>query len=484
MAELYLPEHQLFIDGVWRDAIDGRTADIVSPIDGTVMGKVAMAGAADTNLAVDVASRAFPAWAALPHEERARCLTQIANHLEARADELARRTAVNNGKPLAQGLMDVEDAVACYRYYARLITETSARPVDGMPDGFGAYKDRLPLGPVALIVPWNFPLTTAAWKVAPALAVGCTIVLKVSEVTPFAELALGTAALEAGVPPGAVNILVGGPSSGERLTRHPGITKISFTGSNAVGTKVMLAAAERAIPVTLELGGKSPIIVFDDVDLDQAAQTVADGIFFNSGQVCSATSRLIVHEAIAESFYQRLAHVAAQKVLGDPLDISTDLGPLTSTAQFAKVKDYLTIAETEGLTCLAGGKTVDRPGFFIEPTIYADVPNTSRLWREEIFGPVLVTARFADEAEALHLAHDTTFGLAAVVLSRDNERAERFGRSLRAGNVWINAPVMVVPQGNWGGFGASGFGRELGEAGLEGFTGIRQIIAPLGMDRR
>jgi betaine-aldehyde dehydrogenase len=476
MIETLIAEDRLFINGSWREAADGRREEIISPVTERPLGSVAFAGVKDVDLAVEAAVRAFSPWAAVPASERGRYLLAIADHLASRADELARRTARNNGKPLEQGLMDVDDAVACYRYYAALVGELDAVPVADLPKGWRAVKDRLPLGPVALIVPWNFPLTTAAWKVAPALAAGCTVVLKASEVTPFAELALGGAASAVGLPPGVLNILVGGPECGEHLTRHPGIAKISFTGSNAVGAKVMAAAATRAVPITLELGGKSPIVIFEDVDLDEAARTVADGIFFNSGQVCSATSRLIVQESIADAIHERLSAIAHGRVIGDPLDPDTQLGPLTSAAQFAKVRTYLKTAEDEGLECIAGGNVVEGVGYFVQPTIYKDVPASSRLWREEIFGPVLVTARFRTEEEALALANDTDFGLGAVVLSPDGKRAARFGRNLRAGNVWINSPQVVFPQGSWGGFGASGFGRELGKAGLEGFTGIRQII--------
>ncbi|WP_204570019.1 aldehyde dehydrogenase family protein [Arsenicitalea aurantiaca] len=470
-------EDRLFIDGRFIEAANQDRLAILSPIDGQVIGEVAFAGPQDVESAVEAAERAFVSWSSLSFKARAGFLDAIADHLDQRRNDLARLTARNNGKPLAQALMDVDDAVACYRYYASLAGLPGEEDVPGLEGGLVAHKDRLPLGPVALIVPWNFPLTTAAWKVAPALVAGCTVVLKVSEVTPFAELSLGSAAIAAGLPPGVLNILVGGPEAGERLVRDLRIAKISFTGSNRVGSSVMAAAAERAVPVTLELGGKSPIIVFDDVDPDWAAQIVAEGIFTNCGQVCSANSRLIVQEGIADALEERLVELARTMTIGDPLDPATTLGPLTSSAQYEKVIGFFDAARAEGLACLAGGDALGRPGYYVAPTIYGNVPVTSRLWREEIFGPVLVTRRFRTEAEGVALAADTPFGLGAVVLSGDIERAERVGRALRAGNVWVNTGQMVFPQGNWGGFGASGFGRELGLAAIEGFTGIRQIIS-------
>lgn len=472
-----IAEDRLFIDGAWAAAQDGRWGEVVSPVTGAVFGRVAYAGAADVDLAARAAARAFPGWAATSPELRAAALRAIADHLDARAPALARVTALNNGKPLAQGLSDVADATACYRYYADLILKAPPpRAVAGLPADWRATKDRIPLGPVALITPWNFPLTTAAWKVAPALAVGCTVVLKVSEVAPFAELALGAAALAAGLPPGVLNILTGGADCGAALTRHPAITAISFTGSNAVGRLVMAAAAERSVPVTLELGGKSPVIVLPDVDPEWAAGIVAEGIFTNSGQICSAGSRLIAHIDIAEALLDRLVALADGMAMGDPLDPATAIGPVTSAAQRDKIAAYLAIAQEEGLRRATARSPAEGPGFFVPPTIYRDVPPTSRLWREEIFGPVLVTATFVDEDDAVTLANDTAFGLGATVLCADTDRAALIAAGLRAGNVWVNSGQMVFPEGSWGGFGASGFGRELGPEALCEFTGLRQTV--------
>jgi betaine-aldehyde dehydrogenase len=471
-------ERQLFIGNHWRDSSDGGVISIVQPASGTTMGTVASATRDDVDMAVSAAHRAFADWSQSASETRAHALDAIADHLEGRRAELVERTARNNGKPIAEAEADLDDAVACYRYYGRLAADgLPTVPVEA-PAGCSVRKERLPLGVAALIVPWNFPLTTAAWKVAPALAAGCTVVLKASEVTPFAELALGSAALAAKLPEGVVNIVVGGPECGAHLTQHALVGKISFTGSNTVGERVMRAAAERAVPVTLELGGKSPIIVCADVDLDWAADIVAGSIFTNCGQVCSATSRLVVEADIAEALHSRLVARAEALVMGDPLDRSTTLGPLTSAAQLAKVEQYFAIAAEERLRRLTGGTRVSGPGQFVTPTIYADVPPTSRLWREEIFGPVLVTARFSFTAEALALAQDTSFGLGATVLCGDGERAARMAAALRAGNVWVNTGQVVFPGGSWGGFGASGFGRELGLAGLEAFTSVRQTLAP------
>lgn len=478
-----IAEDRLFIDGRWYDpAADTCGGEVVSPLTGEVIATIPWAGTHEVDLAARAAARAFPGWAAQSAAKRGTCLDLIADHIEARAAELGRRTALINGKPIAQAVADAADAVACYRYYARLCRDEAENDVrlSGLPCGWNACKQRIPLGPVALIVPWNFPLTTTAWKVAPALAAGCTVVLKVSEVAPFAELALGSAAQAAGLPDGVLNILVGGPDCGAALTRHPEIRMISFTGSNAVGGRVMAAAAERAVPVTLELGGKSPVLVFPDVDPDQAAGIVADGIFTNSGQICSAGSRLVVHTDIAGALLERLARIADGMVMGDPSDPATQIGPLTSAAQYRKVLGYLATAGAEGLDRITRREPCDGQGFFVPPTIFQDVPATSALWREEIFGPVLVSARFSSEEEGIALANDTAFGLGATVLCADPARAARVASGLRAGNVWINGPQMVFPQGSWGGFGASGFGRELGPEALHEFTGLRQIVIAPG----
>jgi betaine-aldehyde dehydrogenase len=468
--------HQLYINGTWADATGGLTGSVLEPATGEIIAEIGYASPVDVDRAVKAAAKAFRAWSRTGASERGRFLIAIGEGLARRKDVLAQMTARNNGKPLAEALADIDDAVACYAYYGALAAEQDTNePVSGVPDGLHVGKVREPLGVAALIVPWNFPLTTSAWKVAPALAAGCTVVLKPSEITPFAELALGLAVGEAGLPDGVVNIIVGGADCGAALVAHPMVDKISFTGSNTVGRLVMRAAAERFVPVTLELGGKSPIIVFDDYDLDRAADLIIGGIFTNCGQVCSATSRLLVDQKIAPALREKLKQRARSIVLGDPMDPSTTMGPLTSRTQLGKVTAAFDRAREEGLTLVTGGATRRGAGNFVWPTIYWDVPAESALWREEIFGPVLCAHTFSTEEEALTLANDTMFGLGAAVLSRDVVRARRLASAIKAGNVWINGPQYVFPQGSWGGFKASGFGRELGLAGLHGFTSIKQI---------
>lgn len=349
-----------------------------------------------------------------------------------------------------------------------------------------AYRAKLTLEPVGvagLIVPWNFPLVTTSWKVAPALAAGCTVVLKPSEVTPIVELELGAIAHEAGLPPGVLNIVTGtGPGVGAPMTAHRDVAKISFTGSNAVGARVMQAAASGPKAIGLELGGKSPILVFADADLDQAAQLVVGGIFYNAGQMCSATSRLLVEKSVAPALLERVVGMAQDLTMGDPLDPATRMGPLTTRAQFDKVNGYIERGIREGQRLLIGGgrpRDIKR-GWFVAPTIFTDVPPESALWREEIFGPVLCTRTFASEAEAIGLANNSDFGLVATIASRDAIRAERVADALEAGHVWINAPQTIFVETSWGGFKGSGIGRELGPWGLDAYLEVKHKTTRLG----
>ncbi|MDX1713070.1 MAG: aldehyde dehydrogenase family protein [Halomonas venusta] len=476
--------NQQFINNQWVASAGTRMLDVMNPYREARIAQVTAGDAADVDAAVKAAQQAQPAWQVLGGAARAKYLDSFADALEARREALITLSATNNGKPLAEAGIDLDDAIACYRYYAKQARALDARQgelVRVAMEGVEARTYHDPVGVVGLIAPWNFPLVTSAWKLAPALAAGCTAVLKPSEVTPLPELALAEIALEIGLPAGVLNLLNGdGEGIGAPLTNHPGVDKISFTGSNRVGETVMQTAAVRTASVSLELGGKSPILVMEDADPAQAADWVMAGIYFNAGQICSATSRLLVHENVAEALYTALAERMDALTLGDPLAEGTDLGPLTSAKQRDAVQRYLDLAEQEGLTVVRDitHRTLPTQGYFLAPTLYRDVPLESRLWQEEIFGPVLCARSVTSEAEAIKLANDSAYGLAATVISGDPERAKRISRQLKAGSIWYNSEQLVLPETAWGGFKRSGIGRELGPWGLSAYLEVKHVIGP------
>lgn len=454
---------------------------LVNPATGEPLAEAPLASLDDVDQALSAANMVDASWRKTPPAERGAILDRIADGLVARRDALIELSVWNNGKIRAEAAIDLDDAIASYRHYAEAARHLETQETLGQADAdHQLYRCREPVGVSALIVPWNFPMVTTAWKLAPALAAGCPVVLKPSEITLLPELVLGDIATEAGLPAGVLNIVPGGAAAGQAMVDDPRVRKVSFTGSNAIGTQVMQKAATRLQKISLELGGKSPIVVFEDVDLDWAVEQVIGGIFFNAGQMCSATSRLIIAESIAEDFYARLKTAAEALRIGPGDDATSDMGPLVSKTQCARVSEYLTIAEQERLHCLTGGRAFAGEGFFVTPTVYTDVPATSRLWREEIFGPVLVTARFADEADAIRLANDTHYGLAATVLSRDTARGWRVMSEIEAGAQWLNDYQLVVPAGGWGGYKQSGIGRELGAEGLHAYQETKYIVVPNG----
>ncbi|WNL41867.1 aldehyde dehydrogenase family protein [Halomonas sp. PAMB 3264] len=475
---------QQFINNQWVLSEGTRKLEVVNPYREEVIARVTAGAAQDVDAAVQAARQAQPAWQALGGAVRADYLDGFADALTARREALIELSATNNGKPLMEAGIDLDDAIACYRYYAgqaRALDARQGERVEVEMEGVEARAYLDPAGVVALITPWNFPLVTSAWKLAPALAAGCTVVLKPSEVVPLPEQALAEIALDIGLPAGVLNLLNGdGDGIGAPLASHPGVDKISFTGSNRVGEAVMKAASARTAGVSLELGGKSPILVMEDADPSQAADWVMAGIYFNAGQICSATSRLLVHEDVAEALFEALATRMDALTLGDPLDEGTDLGPLTSARQRNAVNGYLDIAEQEGLTAVRDHThyTLPEQGYFAAPTLYRDVPVESRLWREEIFGPVLCARSVRDEAEAVALANDSDFGLAATVISGDVDRARRIGQQLKAGSIWYNTEQLVLPETAWGGFKRSGIGRELGPWGLSAYLEVKHVVGP------
>jgi betaine-aldehyde dehydrogenase len=476
---------KLFINGDWVAATTPATLNVINPATEEIMARVAAGSPADVDRAVRAARQALPGWSKTRAAERARYLRAIARDIESRADTLAALSSRNNGKPLFEARIDIEDAIACWDYYAGLAEQLDGRQNADVPLAMPGYRasTRLePAGVVGLIVPWNFPFVTTAWKVAPALAAGCTAVLKPSEITPLVELQLGDIAQRVGLPPGVLNILCGsGDQVGSPLTTHPGIDKISFTGSNRVGEIVMQSAAKQVKGLSLELGGKSPMLVFEDADLDQAIDWIIGGIFYNAGQMCSATSRLLVHESIAPQLLERLKIATQALKLGDAFEDDVQMGPLTSRAQLDTVMGYIERGRAQGLQLLTGGQraTQFEHGYFVEPTIFVDVPTDSVLWREEIFGPVLCVRTFASEAEAIAIANDCDFGLAAGIISQDGERAQRVAEQLQAGHIWINSLQVVCPETSWGGFKRSGIGRELGPWGLSAYLEVKTITQPV-----
>ncbi|MBL9068851.1 MAG: aldehyde dehydrogenase family protein [Sphingopyxis sp.] len=472
---------RLLIDGHWIESADGRSIDSVNPANGKVIGSVAAAGAGEVRLAVAAARRAFEGWEAVPGRERAALLRAIADGVEVRRDALAALETRDNGKPLAESFGDVDDTIACFRFYAGLADDLDGgdRAVLAVPDSrFSASVETMAVGVAAQIIPWNYPLLMAAWKVAPALAAGATMVLKPSELTSLTALELGRIAQDAGLPRGVFNILTGyGGEAGMSLVEHRDVDKVAFTGSAATGAKIMAAAAPDIKNVSLELGGKSAILIFDDVDIEVAVEWIMFGVFWNQGQVCSATSRLLVDESIADRLLARLVTEVAAIRIGSGLDPDVTLGPLISAAQRDRVAGFVDRAREQGVELLAGGGVPPHldAGFFYEPTILFQPPVDAEIWTEEVFGPVLAVRCFRTEEEAVALANCSDYGLAAAVLSRDAARCERVARAFRAGVVWINCSQPTFCEAPWGGLKRSGVGRELGAWGLAQYREVKQI---------
>jgi betaine-aldehyde dehydrogenase len=486
MAEPSLLERpqSLYIDGKWRAPAVPEPITVLNPSTGEPLSSIAGAGTEEVNDAVAAAQAAFAGWRSMSGRERGAWLDGFAKGLTQRLPALVELQMLNNGKPRGEAETDVRDAIATFEYYADLAAQLDEEQNSKVPLPDSGYSGKTrfePLGPIGMIVPWNFPLVTSAWKVAPALAAGCTVVLKTSEYTPFAELVYADIAVEIGLPPGVLNILTGSGAAGATLAADRRLRKVSFTGSNAVGSKVMSSAAERCMPVSLELGGKSPIVVFADAPVEQAVEYIIGGIFYNCGQMCSATSRLIIEEGAAAAVLDHLVERCQRLKVGSPFEAGVEMGPLTTAPQYRKVVAALERAETSQLRCLTGGKALhEGGGFFVLPTVYDDVPVENPVWTEEIFGPVLAIRRFQNEPEAIALANRSDFGLVATIVTSDPKRAERVAAEVDAGHVWVNSVQVIFPQTAWGGFKASGIGRELGPWGLHSFTGVKHITLRQG----
>jgi len=484
LTEITEIARQLFINNQWQASSSGKTMSVVNPATEDVIAEVPSADASDVDRAVAAARAAFSGpWSRLSARERGRLVRRLGDRLMERADEVARLETLHNGKPISESRhIEIPAAAECFEYYGgwsdKVMGETI--PVKG---NHLTYTLREPVGVVAAIVPWNFPLLLAAWKVAPALACGNTVILKPASQTPLTALALGELALDVGFPPGVLNVITGaGATVGQALVEHPGIDKIAFTGDTTTGKSIMRSAADTLKKITLELGGKSPNIVLGDADMDAAIRGATIGIFYGKGEVCAAGSRLLVDRAIKDEFLDKLTARVRKMVPGDPMDPKTRFGAISSRKQLDTVLRYIDTGKTEGAALLTGGERADigtGKGYFLQPTVFADVKPEMTISREEIFGPVLATIDFADLDEAIATANDTPYGLAAGVWTRDIKKAHYVARQLQAGTVWVNTYNVYDTAAPFGGYKQSGFGREMSAHALEHYTQVKSVWVDL-----
>ena len=484
VSEFLKRPRRLLIGGEWVEGRSSRRIPVMDPATGKEIASVPDASAEDVNRAVAAARAAFEKgpWPDMLPAQREALLWKLSDLIDQHADELAELESLNNGKTkFMASIIDVPGTRDYFRYMAGWATkiegatfQTSIHGPPGMK--FHTYFTREPVGVVAQIIPWNFPLAMAAWKLGPALATGCTVVLKPAEQTPLTALRLGELIIEAGFPPGVVNIVTGyGETAGAALVAHPDVNKIAFTGSTEVGKIINKAATDTVKRVTLELGGKSPVIVFPDVDLESVVGGAANAIFFNSGQVCAAGSRLFAHKSIFDKVVEGVSTAASTLRLGPGLDPQTQLGPLVSREQQERVLGYIQSGRTEGAAVVTGGEAPPHEGYYVKPTVMVNVKPEMKVVREEIFGPVLVAQRFEDIDEIAAMANDTPYGLAASVWSNDVRTVNRIVPKLRAGTVWVNCHGFVDPAMPFGGFKQSGFGREHGRVVLDQYTEIKSV---------
>jgi aldehyde dehydrogenase (NAD+) len=474
---------QLLINNHWIGSESGATFATVNPSTGEEICQVAAAGAADVEKAVQAARKAFEqgTWRKINASDRGQLLYRLADLIEKNADELARLEALDNGKPVSVAKrVDVAKTIACYRYFAGWADKVQGKtiPIDG---DFFCYTRHEPVGVVGQIIPWNYPMLMQAWKLAPALAAGNTVVMKPAEQTPLTALRIGELIVRAGFPEGVVNLLPGfGPTAGAAIARHMDVDKVAFTGSGEVGRLILEAAARSNLKrVTLELGGKSPNIIFADTDLDEAVEGAHLGIFSNQGQICCAGSRVFVEEKIYDQFVEKSVVRARKRTVGDPFDPKTDQGPQVDRAQFDNVMGYIESGRSEGAVLACGGERVGDRGYFVEPTVFAGVHDDMKIAREEIFGPVMSVIPFKNLEEVITRANRTSYGLAAGVWTRDLKKAHAIANSVRAGTVWVNCYNVLDTRAPFGGFKQSGSGRELGEYGLQEYTEVKTVIVKL-----
>ena len=468
----------ILIGDEFRSSVSGKTFKTFNPATEEVICEVAEGDAADVDLAVHAARAAFETgpWSRMDARDRGRLLHKLADLAEQHLDELAALETLDNGKPINDSrAADLPLAIDCLRYYAGWADKIHGDTIPIRGDYF-CYTRREPIGVCGQIIPWNFPLLMVAWKWGPALATGNTIVMKPAEQTPLSCLRLAELALEAGFPPGVINVVPGyGPTAGAALVKHPQVDKIAFTGEGLTAKIIMRDAADTLKRLTFELGGKSPNIVFADADLTAAAAGAEFGLFFNQGQCCCAGSRLFVEESVHDEFVERIVQRAQQRVLGNPFDVETNQGPQIDQAQFDKIMGYIDRGQSQGANCVTGGKRYGQRGFFVEPTVFTDVSDTMDIAREEIFGPVLSVLKFKSAAEVIKRANDTCYGLAAAVWTSDVKKAHQVAASVRAGTVWVNCYDVFDAAAPFGGFKMSGIGRELGAAGLANYTELKTV---------